>query len=111
MSNTFVRTTIVVNQPIEKKCFGYTISLNKKNPNQLIIKARSANGRGRGNAGFIYKDGTIRLVDSFEPFLQPLLTKSIKDKVNLTLDLIYGRNRDKQCELSKGLVNFQKPTL
>ena len=107
--STLIRTTIVVNQPIKRKCFGYTISLNKNNTNQLIIKARSANGRGRGNVGFIYKDGTISLVEAYKPHVEPFLTKEIKDKVSLTLDLIYGKNRDKELAISNGLVNFQKP--
>lgn len=108
--STFINPVIIICKPIKNKRFGYKIILDMKKPTRLMIKAESFGGRTRGIAGRIYKDGTMFIEEEHAVKLNPLLedNKKIKTKIDLTLDLIFGINRDKKCSLSKGLVIFQK---
>lgn len=107
MSKTLINSKITITKPCKNKQMGYYAIVEKQNPEVLKIKAVSANGRGRGYVGTILKDGEIQTSREVGQFLTP----AIRAKINLTLDLIFGRTRTKDCSIArKGLVNFHKTT-
>lgn len=104
---TFIIPHIVLNKAVKNKCFSYSIVLDQKRLTRLTIKAKSADGRGRGNVGYIEKDGTafFKTYSSYEAQVAPLLTKKVRDKISFTLDHLYGMDRNKKCIFNeKGLV-------
>ena len=105
---TKINTKIIINKPVKNKCFGYTILLDKKEPNKLMIKAKSADGRGRGIAGSIDKNGTFNIRQEHQPKLLPFLKrKEINVKINMVLDFAFGDQRERSCNVDKnGLILF-----
>jgi hypothetical protein len=110
-----INPTITFSEVKKKSIYGFTATLDKSNPNQLTIKARSFDGksknksRSRGIAGVISRDGTISIAESHRKMLTPLLTTEKRSTINITLDLIFGANRLKSCTLNtKGHVHFKK---
>ena len=106
--STLINTKITINKPIKNKCFGYTIMLDKKEPNRLLIKAKSSDGRGRGIAGVVEKNGTFSIRKEHQPKLLPLLkTHVVSNKVDTILDFAFGVQRIKSCHADKnGFIQF-----
>ncbi len=101
-----VNPKITINEAVKNKCFGFQILLLKEDLNQLTVKARSYDGRSRGVVGKITRGGSFILSNNYKNQV-PVITPSIQIKIDLTLDLIYGRKRDGKVQFgSKGLVNF-----
>jgi hypothetical protein len=105
---TLINTKITINKPVKNKCFGYSIIVDKKEANKLLIKAKSANGRGRGIVGVIEKNGTFVVYKEHKSKLLPLLNnKEISRKIDIVLDLTFGSQRTKTCKVQQhGLVQF-----
>ena len=102
-----IKPTIIICEPVMNKNFGYKAILDKKAPYQLTIKAKSSDGRGRGVAGRITREGEFELLES-HPKLRSALTPVIKERINLTLDLVFGIKRNKQGVLNeRGQVEFK----
>jgi hypothetical protein len=106
-----INPTIVISNPIKNKQLGYTATIDKKNSNFLSIKCKSFSGRKRGTVAQITKDGDIIIVqpELTNSLLYFLEMKNIKSKLDLTLDLIYGKNRKMNCVVNNnGFTNFNK---
>jgi hypothetical protein len=109
MATTKINTKIIVNKPVKNKCFGYTIVLDKKEPNKLMIKAKSSDGRDRGIAGSIDKNGTFNIRQEHKLKLLPLLKpKEISVKISMILDFAFGSQRGRTCcnADKNGLIPF-----
>jgi len=106
--STWINPKIILNKPIKNKCLCYYITLDKKETDKLVIKAKNYTGRGKGYAGTISKHGYWSLKEEHKQQLLPLLSKKeVKSKIEMILDLIYGPKRDKICILnSEKLVKF-----
>lgn len=101
-----VNPKITINKPIKNKSFGFQVLLIKEDLEQLTIKARSHSGRSRGIVGKITRGGHF-IVNQNYKYQTPIIDSNIKSKIDLTLDLIFGKTRDKKIQMGKkGLIQF-----
>lgn len=102
-----VNPKITINEAVKNKCFGFQILLLKKDLNQLTVRARSYDGRSRGIVGKITRGGSFILSNNYKNQV-PMITPAIQIKIDLTLDLVFGRKRDKEIQIEeKGFVQFK----
>lgn len=104
-----INPKIIICEAIKNKRLNYSIVLEKKNPHHLTIKVKSVKGRGLGYAGLIDRSGRITYAEKHNNILRPLIDQKLISKIDLTLDLIYGKNRDKIFTINKnGLIEFKR---
>lgn len=100
-----INPKIIICQPVKNKQYGFKIFLSKKDQDQLTVKAFSHCGKSRGVVGKIVKTGEIvKMTNSKVPF--PEISKEVRAKIDILLDLMYGKNRDKKINVCKGMVYF-----
>lgn len=99
--STFINPTVVIIEPIKCKNFGYFTVIEKDNPNELRIRAKSASGKSRGVVGKIYNDGQISTTDKK---VIKFITPSVKQKIDLVLELVYKSGNPSMNK--NGLMNF-----
>lgn len=105
----FINTKIVISNPVKYKSWGYYVVVNRKDPTSLIINSVDYNGRSKGIAGYIMRNGYISMSRKHMGNLSELLTKTIRMKIDTTLDLVYGRDRMSMASIVKGnLMTFRK---
>lgn len=105
--NLLIDPEIIISKPVKNKQYGFKIFLYKKAGNQLSIKAYSHCGKSRGILGKVLKTGEIITVKNDKVEL-PKITESVQKRIDTLLDLMYGKDRNKQVEFYKGLVKFNK---
>lgn len=104
---TLIKPQITISKPIKNKSMGYSITLDPKTKARLIVRARTSDGRSRGIVAYIQKDGTIEYLKQMD--LWKLFNTSVVQKVDLTLDLIFGSSRKEKCETAKnGLIQVKR---
>lgn len=96
--------------PKVKSAYNYTITLDKKNLDQLTIKRSSKKASDKRNIGLITRTGIICLKPSHRERFEEIIDQiALRPKIELTLDLIFGKTRDKQPVFDKkGNVEFKK---
>lgn len=105
---TLVNTKIKLNEPVKNKTFGYFITVDKKNINYLTVKAVDYKGRGKGSVGIIKRNGVAEIKPKYADKINPLIEASpMQVKINLTLDLVYGKERTAFAKVVKnGMTKF-----
>lgn len=101
-----INPKIIINEPVQGKRYGFKITLSKKDSEQLTVKAFSHCGRNRGAVGKITKTGETITLNKAIPF--PAISQITQMKIDILLDFIYGKRRDKTVQICKGLVYFNK---
>lgn len=104
-----VNPKITLNKGIKGKCREYSVVLHKNNTNELTIRSISPDGKDKRVAGTINREGKINYSNKHSKFVKPLITDDIKSKIELLLDLVFGKKRDKFPEINaEGYTEFKK---
>lgn len=79
---------------------GYFASIEKKNTDLIKIRARTSDGKSRGEVGCILKDGTINASDEVKRYIN----SEVFRKIDFLLDIAFGSKRSNTCILESGLI-------
>lgn len=106
--STFINTKITIKKPIKNKSIGYVAFLAKDEKHQLTVKAISENGKSRGIVGYITRGGSFITHSKYTKEV-PIITPSIKSRIDIVLDLIFGKERNKEIQVAgkEGMVHFK----
>ena len=99
---TLIIPKITILEPKKGKQ-GYCAIIEKNNTNIIKIKAKTVDGRNRGEVGQILRDGTIQLTNTK---VHTFINKEIRSKIDFVLDMAYGKNRFNNCTLKSGLIKL-----
>lgn len=95
----------------KKSVCEFNIVLTKKNPESLLIVAKSKKDKYPRKAGYISRNGFITTNVRYHKQLDPLFNKRMRRKIDFLLDMVYGKDRTQEPEFDKlGRVEFKKPT-
>lgn len=96
--------------PKVKSAYDYIVTLDKKNLDQLTIKRSSKRASDKRIIGLVTRTGIICLKPSHRGRFEQIIDQiALRPKIELTLDLIFGKSRDKQPVFDKrGNVEFKK---
>ncbi len=104
-----INPKIQVNEPKKKSSYVYTITLDKKNLNQLTIKRQTKEGRDKRVIGCIERSGQFNIKPRYVLGFTNASKVSKFNQIELTLDLVFGPKRDRVPTINKqGNVEFKK---
>jgi hypothetical protein len=104
-----INPKIQVNTPKKKNSYVYTITLDKKNLNQLTIKRQTKEGRDNRIIGCIERSGQFNIKPRYVLGFTNASKVSKFNQIEMTLDLVFGPKRDRLPEINKqGNVEFKK---
>ena len=109
---TFINPNIIVRNAMKRQV-GFTIIFDEKEPDSLLIKAKNSKGHGLGTAGRILRNGDVSIKKWHKSVLTPLIyNDGMKKRLDVVLDLIYGKNRMNRCIAKKvqdvNIIEFKK---
>lgn len=107
-----INTKIIINKPVKYKTWGYYIVVDKEDKERLAIHSIDTRGKSKGIAGYITRVGYINMNRKHMTQLTPLITKALRAKIDMTLDLVFGKDRIAMAKVVRGnLMTLSKKNL